>query len=83
MPRFVKRKDEKDFMQIVKGKRCSSLIGRQGGVQNVELGPRCNEKGTILHELMHTIGNNFAEQSVDSKKSATLEKNARTNQTCF
>ena len=59
MLRFVKRKDEKDFMQIGKGKKCSSFIGRQGGVQNVTLGPRCNQKGTILHELMHTMGNNF------------------------
>ena len=59
MLRFVKRKDEKDFMQIGKGKKCSSFIGRQGGVQNVTLGPRCNQKGTILHELMHTMGKSF------------------------
>ena len=50
MLRFVKRKDEKDFMQIGKGKKCSSFIGRQGGVQNVTLGPRCNQKGTILRK---------------------------------
>ena len=58
--RFRRREKEKDYIRIRKGFGCSSGIGRWGrGVQNITLGPKCNDRGTILHELMHVIGNFF------------------------
>ena len=35
---------------------CLSVIGKQGGRQVVYLGPGCENKGTILHELLHLLG---------------------------
>ena len=59
--RFRRRQKERDYIRIRKGYGCSSGIGRWGrGVQNVTLGPRCNDMGTILHELMHVIGDFFS-----------------------
>ena len=35
---------------------CYSTVGRQGGRQDISIGNGCERKGTILHEMMHTIG---------------------------
>ena len=35
---------------------CLSVIGKQAGRQGVYLGPGCENKGTILHELLHLLG---------------------------
>ena len=31
-------------------------MGRQGGKQDISIGNGCERKGTILHEIMHSIG---------------------------
>ena len=36
--------------------RCSSSVGKQGGQQFVNFGIGCKRIGTILHEMMHSIG---------------------------
>ena len=35
---------------------CSSYVGRQGGSQEITLGPGCNNIGIIIHELGHALG---------------------------
>lgn len=35
---------------------CQSEIGRRVGNQDVLLGAGCDNKGTILHELIHLLG---------------------------
>lgn len=42
--------------------RCYSLIGRDGGQQQLSLGVGCYRKGIAIHEVMHLLGF-FHEQS--------------------
>jgi hypothetical protein len=44
-----------DFVRFVSGSGCSSMVGRQGGQQNVTLGSGCTA-GNAIHEIGHTIG---------------------------
>ena len=46
---------------------CWAYIGRQGGRQDVSIGTGCAFKGTVLHELMHTIGFLHEHTRPDSK----------------
>lgn len=54
--RFVPRSNQRDFVQITAGNGCYSNVGRVGGRQTISLSPGCNNIGTFLHEMMHTIG---------------------------
>ena len=42
--------------------RCYSIVGRDGGRQDISLGYGCRTKGIAIHELLHTLGF-FHEQS--------------------
>ncbi|XP_065059026.1 zinc metalloproteinase nas-4-like [Rhopilema esculentum] len=53
---FTPRKNETDYIRIVKGEGCYSKVGRQGGEQLVSLGDGCAGRKNVLHELMHAIG---------------------------
>ena len=54
---FISRTYEKDYIHIISGDGCFSNIGRIGGVQYISLQRRgCLARGTILHELIHTLG---------------------------
>ena len=35
---------------------CFSHVGRQGGRQNVSIGPMCEFKGVVIHEVFHSLG---------------------------
>ncbi|XP_066973579.1 hatching enzyme 1.2-like [Macrobrachium rosenbergii] len=54
--RFVPRTTQSDYIHILRGRGCSSTVGRAGGVQVVSLGSGCVYFGIILHELMHAAG---------------------------
>jgi hypothetical protein len=54
--RFVPRTTETDFLFIKRDNRgCASMVGRQGGMQEMILGDFCT-RGNIIHELGHAIG---------------------------
>ncbi len=44
-----------DFVRFVPGGGCSSMVGRQGGAQNITLGPSCT-LGNTIHEIGHAVG---------------------------
>jgi Astacin (Peptidase family M12A) len=44
-----------DFAHFVSGGGCSSMVGKQGGQQNITLGPGCSA-GNAIHEIGHTVG---------------------------
>jgi len=44
-----------DFVRFVSGGGCSSAVGRQGGQQNITLGPGCSS-GNAIHEIGHAVG---------------------------
>ena len=44
-----------DYVTFRPGSGCSSMVGKQGGQQFVNLGTGCS-KGNVIHEIGHTIG---------------------------
>ncbi|KAI6202156.1 Metalloendopeptidase [Aphelenchoides besseyi] len=62
--KFVARdpKRHRDYIYIHPDDGCYSLVGRVGGRQPLSLDSGCIQTGTIVHELMHTVGF-FHEQS--------------------
>jgi len=60
--RFVPRQYETDYVRVITGKGCYSMIGRDGGMQYLSLGTGCFRKGIAIHETMHLVGF-FHEQS--------------------
>ncbi|KAI8485973.1 hypothetical protein Bbelb_362940 [Branchiostoma belcheri] len=53
---FKPRDNEASYVSIVKLEGCWSKPGRMGGMQELSLGDGCMWKGTVRHELMHTVG---------------------------
>ncbi|XP_078369548.1 zinc metalloproteinase nas-4-like [Oculina patagonica] len=60
--KFVPRTEEHDYVEFQGNYGCFSAIGRQGGKQRISVGEGCEYKGTVMHEMMHTLGF-FHEQS--------------------
>ena len=60
--KFVPRDEQRDYIYIYPDDGCYSLVGRTGGRQPVSLDAGCIQTGTVIHELMHTVGF-FHEQS--------------------
>ncbi|HEX2524690.1 MAG TPA: Dot/Icm T4SS effector Zinc-dependent metalloprotease LegP [Geminicoccus sp.] len=54
--RFVPRTAaHADYVRFVNGGGCSSWVGRQGGPQDITLGPNCST-GNAIHEIGHAVG---------------------------
>ena len=52
---FVVRTTESDYVTFRAGSGCSSMVGRRGGQQFVNLGSGCS-KGNVIHEIGHVVG---------------------------
>jgi len=52
--RFVKHKNETDYVEMHAGKGCSSNVGRIGGQQmiSLKLGHCATRKGVVVHEMV-------------------------------
>ncbi|MGH9134647.1 MAG: Dot/Icm T4SS effector Zinc-dependent metalloprotease LegP [Ilumatobacteraceae bacterium] len=44
-----------DFVRFVTGSGCSSMVGRRGGQQNINLSTGCS-MGNVIHEIGHAVG---------------------------
>ena len=64
--RFVLRTNEPDYIEFFNGGGCYSAVGRQGGKQQISLGPDCTV-GNAIHEIGHAIGL-WHEQSREDRK---------------
>ena len=55
---FLPHKDESDYLifRSHEDDGCRSRVGRSGGDQVVQIGPRCGSQRTILHEICHALG---------------------------
>lgn len=53
---FLPKTTQRDYIHILKGKGCSSLVGKAGGEQSLSLGLGCVHVGIVMHELLHAAG---------------------------
>lgn len=55
--RFVKRTNEKDFIDIIDGDGCWSYVGKVGGRQELSMKrDGCFHKSFLVHEAIHALG---------------------------
>ena len=55
--RFVPRKNEDDYINVVRDSGCWSYLGKAFGEQKLSLDSGClSTVGTPIHEFMHAIG---------------------------
>ncbi|KAH7732264.1 Protein NAS-15 [Aphelenchoides avenae] len=47
---------DRDYVYIMPDRGCYSMVGRTGGRQTLSLGNGCIQKGIIIHEMMHAVG---------------------------
>ena len=51
------RGNEQDYINIINQSGCWSLVGRQGGKQDISLASSgCLYRSTIKHEIIHSLG---------------------------
>ena len=73
--RFVPRKEEDDYINIVRDPGCWSYLGKTFGEQTLSLDSGClSTVGTPIHEFMHAIGG-FAIQKNNTLSIFSLLKN--------
>lgn len=72
--RFVLRKQQKDFIFIIRSENvCSSSVGRIGGQQHLTLSYNCFHLYIIIHELIHVLG--FEHMQVHSDRDKFIKIN--------
>ena len=64
--RYIPHTTEPDYITIISDRGCHSRIGKIGGKQDVSLQKGgCFSRGTIIHELIHTLGYDHMQNHAD------------------
>lgn len=74
---FEESNSARDYINIWKGKGCNSLVGRQGGAQDLSLAEICltsNAEGGVQHEFMHALGFQHMHQAHNRDKYIRINK---------
>eukprot|EP00795_Rhopilema_esculentum_P007452 gene7452-13218_t len=54
---FKQRDAEQQYLKFFLGSGCWSYVGRYfGGINEISIGNGCNQKGIIIHEVLHALG---------------------------
>lgn len=61
---FVPRTSQTDYVRVISSTGCSSAVGRQGGVQNLNLATTCTA-GNTAHEFLHALGMHHEQSRCD------------------
>ena len=71
--RYTAHTTEPDFISIISGRGCHSRIGKIGGKQEVSLQKNgCFSRGTIIHELIHTLGYDHMQNHAERDKFVSI-----------
>jgi len=54
--RFAARSSEVNYVTFQSSGGCSSFVGMLGGSQNITIGPGCQSRGVVSHEIFHALG---------------------------
>lgn len=61
---FVPRTTQADYVRVASSTGCSSAVGRQGGVQTLNLALGCGT-GSTVHEFLHALGMHHEQSRCD------------------
>ncbi|XP_064648123.1 astacin-like metalloprotease toxin 5 [Lineus longissimus] len=53
---WIERTHQTRYVKIWRGKGCSSAVGMKKKPQRLSLGSGCGGVGTVIHEMLHTVG---------------------------
>ncbi|KAG0283978.1 hypothetical protein BGZ96_011672 [Linnemannia gamsii] len=57
LPLQPRQRNDRDYINVVNGGGCFSMIGKVGGGQTLSLGVNgCLYRGTVIHEFLHAAG---------------------------
>lgn len=71
--RFKIRTTETDYISIISGRGCHSRIGKIGKKQEVSFQKGgCFSRGTIIHELIHSLGYDHMQNHAERDKYVTI-----------
>jgi len=79
--KFVQRTNQRKYIHFQNGGGCSSPVGydnpayRNNGINTVTLAPGCRNKGTVMHEIGHSIGLYHEQSRPDRDNFVIINKN--------
>lgn len=69
--RFVPRDGQEDFVRLQNSSGCSAHVGRQRGLQRINLSTNCG-KWSVVHEILHALGINHEHTRHDRDDSVQI-----------
>ena len=71
--RFKMLTNEENGILVNSRAGCSSVVGRNGGIQTLSLEHRCKDVGVIIHEFMHALGVGHTQSRSDRDQYVSIE----------